>query len=153
AIARLAGPEFERDAWKVAQQIEAAARPPDSVSLGVQLLADIRTIFDATEDDGLLSRAIVEQLTADEEKPWLHYGKGGKPLTQNQLAKLLGQFDIICEEVHPQGEKHGKGYKRRRFKDAWKRYLPPPQPEQGSEARERANPRETGISGAFRNAR
>jgi hypothetical protein len=74
-------------------------------------------------------------------------------LTQNQLARLLGQFCIISEEVHPQGEKHGKGYKRHRFEDAWKRYLPPPQPKSGSEARDRANPTATGTSANFRSAR
>jgi hypothetical protein len=69
AIARLAGPDAERRVWKAAQQIEATAKAPDSASLGVQLLEDIHTLFDATEEEGLLSRDIVADLVADEEKP------------------------------------------------------------------------------------
>jgi hypothetical protein len=48
----------------------------------------------------------------------------GRPLTQNRLAKMLGAYTIITCTVHPSGLKHGKGYYRTQFLDAWERYLP-----------------------------
>ena len=80
-------------------------------------------MFDAELADGVLSRVLVDELTRDPEKPWAEYRRG-KPLTQRQLAGLLAQFGIRSEEIHPEDEPHGKGYKRVRFDELWKRYLP-----------------------------
>jgi hypothetical protein len=120
AIADLAGggwPERARDA---AVKLSNAS---DVSSVKTRLLADIRTLFEEAGSEGLLSKTMVERLTADEQGFWVEYSRG-KPLTQNRMAKMLGTFGIVSETVHPAGEPHGKGYKRARFKEAWEVYLP-----------------------------
>jgi hypothetical protein len=113
------------------------------------LLADIKEIFEAeSEDDGILSRVLVAQLTDDPEKPWAEY-RHDKPLTQRQLAGLLGQFSIISEEVHPEDDRHGKGYRRVRFEEAWARYLPASAGKPPFYPRERANADAPAVSGTF----
>ena len=166
AIAELAGEEQAEQARKAAQPIEGA-KDNNRASLGVMLLADLRELFDRLDVDMLLSRVIVKELTADEEKLWATY-KRDKPLTQKQLASLLSDFQINSEEVHPEGEKHGKGYRRARFEEAWDRYLvgETAATETGNEAensgsgpkpdfdpRSRANPTRAGTSEPFRSAR
>ncbi len=71
----------------------------------------------------MLSAVLVAKLCEDQEGPWVEYSNG-KPLTQAKLARLLRPYSIITEEVHPPEVKHGKGYKRVRFEDAFERYLP-----------------------------
>ena len=114
----------------------------DTTSIGVQLLADIKRIFDEEHCDCMLSAALVTKLKEDEEQPWAAWGCG-KGLTQNSLASLLGGgggrgrgsrggFSIRSETVHPSRDVHGRGYKRSVFEDAWARYLPPEATEDAS---------------------
>jgi putative DNA primase/helicase len=139
AIAELASDVALADCVKAAQIIESAKRGDVlSSSLTIQLLEDIRAVFDDEAEDELLSRVIVEALVADAEKPWAQLTKG-RPLTQNKLAKMLSPFGIISEEVHPEygdeRRKHGKGYRRERFEEAWERYLARAAEKPGSKAR------------------
>jgi hypothetical protein len=94
----------------------------------------------------------VTKLTADPERPWAEW-KHGKPLTQKQLATLLGDFQIVSETVHPVGLLHGKGYKRTRSEETWAAYLPGQNTSHGqsqpSEACKRANADEMGTSRDF----
>jgi putative DNA primase/helicase len=69
----------------------------------------------------MFSRDLIEQLTSDPEKPWAEFRRG-KSLTQKQLAKLLGPYEIVSETVWIGGQS-AKGYKRAAFEDAWTRYL------------------------------
>jgi hypothetical protein len=75
------------------------------------------------DKDELLSRTIIDNLTADPEQPWMEY-RHGKPITQKQLSALLRPYGITSETVHPPDVDHGKGYKRQRFEEAFERYLP-----------------------------
>jgi putative DNA primase/helicase len=133
AIADLAGEHWGDKARSAASKLERAA---DTSTIGVQLLGDIKRIFDEQGCDCMLSVVLVDHLKVDEEQPWAVWGKGGKGLTQNSLATLLGGgggrgrgsrggFGIRPETVHPSREVHGRGYKRSAFEDAWARYLPP----------------------------
>ncbi len=165
AIAELAGNDAAEEARRAAQLIEAT-KDNNRASLGVTLLADLRELFDRFDVEALLSRIIIKELTADEEKLWAAYRRD-KPLTQRQLANLLADFQIIPEEVHPDGERHGKGYRRERFEEVWTRYLvgetgddtdetsifSERRPKPDSDPRERANPTAPGTSGPFRSAR
>jgi Protein of unknown function (DUF3631) len=54
------------------------------------------------------SADIAAKLTADPESPCAEYNRG-KPLTQRGLARLLADFHIIPETVHPPGLPQGKG--------------------------------------------
>jgi Protein of unknown function (DUF3631) len=131
AIADLCGDDWGEKARETALKLDKAS---DIASLGVRLLADIKRIFDETGADCIRSVTLVEKLKADEEAPWAEYNYG-KGLTANSLAAILGGgggrsrgkrggFGIYSDTVHPKDEKHGSGYKRTQFTDAWLRYLP-----------------------------
>src|SRR5215831_3609497 len=89
--------------------------------MGVTLLADCRPAF----GDNAVMRSVdlVTKLVADPERPWAEYNRG-KPITQRQVAKLLGAFGIISNTIHPAGLPQGKGYRRVDFEEAWERYCP-----------------------------
>jgi hypothetical protein len=113
-VAELAGEDWAalaRDACKV---ICASAEEEDTeYSPGQQLLADIRTVFEA---DFMLSADLCNRLIFLPESSWNEQG-----LTPHRLARMLREYGIK--------PKHGKdgdrrGYYRREFRDAWTRYLP-----------------------------
>jgi putative DNA primase/helicase len=124
-------------------------------AVNVELLADIYKAFG--DLDVIRSDELVNELTADPERPWAEW-KHGRPLTQKQLAGLLKPFGIISEEVHPAGRSgpHGKGYKRVRFLASWDSYLPGQNSLSPStlpfDPRTRAHANEMGTSGDFRSA-
>jgi hypothetical protein len=68
---------------------------------------------------------LVASLVAMEGHPWAEYGKAGKPLSVNGLARMLSNDGISPGSVRI-GEETPKGYKREQFEDAFARYLPPP---------------------------
>jgi hypothetical protein len=112
AIADLAGEDWGEHAREAAGRLERAS---DTTSIGAQLLADIKHIFDEECRDCILSAVLVEKLKEDDELPWAGWGKGNKGLTQNSLASLLSG-----------GGGRGRGSRGgSAFEDAWARYLPP----------------------------
>ena len=155
AIADTAGEDWGRKARAAAEKI-AGTTVSDSV--GTELLADIKKVFDARPDaDSILSRQMIELLTADPESRWCEWGRDRNPITQKQLAGLLREFHIISTTVHPAGWRHGKGYRRADFEEAWGRYLlpetPAASPTPPSEACKRASTNEMGITSTFRSVR
>jgi putative DNA primase/helicase len=127
----------------------------------VELLADIKAIFDATGVDEITTKALLGALCADKERPWATYNKGSQ-ISDRQVAKLLKTFPptsgarvatIQSEDVYPTPGEHAKGYKRVRFLDAFERYLDPPKDASsqitGSQACERVNADEMGASRGF----
>src|SRR5262249_28554200 len=100
-------------------------------AMGVMLLADCRLAFG--EDDVIRSIDLVARLIADPERPWAEYNRG-KPITQRQVAKLLGTFGIISVNVRPHAGPQGKGYHRVDFEEAWERYCPGQSPRTDSDA-------------------
>jgi hypothetical protein len=151
AIAEAAGGECKRQAWQAAGAIENV-KATFEASIGIQLLTDIWTMFEATGAAELLSRVIIDNLIADPEKPWLEYRRG-RPISHKQLAGLLRAYGIISESVHPPGVTHGKGYKLASFRDAFERYLTPEPQKPGFEAGKWANGCGTGTSVDFRSGR
>lgn len=87
-----------------------------------QLVADIRDIFDETVSDGLQTKELIRELRAREESPWSDYHHG-KALTANTLARILKPYKIQTRVWWEVG-RTVRGYQRRDFEDAWKRYLP-----------------------------
>jgi len=135
AIADLAGEDWGEKARAAASRLELAS---DTTSIGVQLLAAIKRIFDAEGGDSMLSATLVAKLKEDEEQPWAAWGRG-KGLTQNSLATLLGGgggrgrgsrggFGIRSQNIRLANGTQGKGYKRSQFEDGWERYLPSESP-------------------------
>jgi hypothetical protein len=119
AIADAAGGEWPEKAREAASTIAKVKATVDA-SIGVQLLGDIRAIFDG-QTDCVFSSALIGHLTIDPESPWAEYHRG-KPITQKQVANLLRAFGIASATVWING-KSAKGYKQAVFEDAWIRYL------------------------------
>jgi putative DNA primase/helicase len=101
----------------------ALAPHDDDASLGEQLLADIRDVFnDEGNFDWIGSQHLVEQLIALEGRPWAELGEARRPLTKNLLARLLKQFKVKPCCVGPQ-EGRLRGYRRAAFADVFARQL------------------------------
>jgi hypothetical protein len=107
----------------------------DKQSIGIQLLGDIKRIFDEGGYLTIGSALLATKLKEDEEGPWAAWAKG-KGLTPNSLATLLGGgggrgrasrggFGIRSCDVDLAHGGRGKGYKRAQFEEVWTRYLPP----------------------------
>jgi hypothetical protein len=121
AIADAAAGEWPERARAIAAQTvdgEQARR--------VGLLADIRDIFDGNGVDRIRSAELATSLVAVEGHPWAEFGKVGKPLTANALARLLAGDRIIPKTVRfgVGPDDTAKGYERAQFEDAFARYLP-----------------------------
>jgi putative DNA primase/helicase len=119
AIADLAGGELPGQARQAAT---AVAKITDAgMSVGVNLLADVRDIFASKAVDRIFSADLVKALVEMEGHPWADW-KGGKPITQNGLALLLVPFTIAPDNIRV-GDQVLKGYLLIQFQDAFERYL------------------------------
>jgi hypothetical protein len=121
AIADLAGGDWPSQARAAALKLSGDAEG-DTRSTREQLLADVRTVFVERSADRLPSAALVDALIRIEGHPWAEYGKAGKPLTQNQLARLLKPFAIVPEVIRV-GTETPRGYRLDQFTEAFERYL------------------------------
>jgi Protein of unknown function (DUF3631)/CHC2 zinc finger len=123
SIAELAGGEWPELARDAAVKLNL----DDPASIGVQLLAAIRSIFDGETElqslDRIGSAELVAQLVADAGSPWAEW-KNGKPITQAQLARALKRWGVHPEKIRFQSGGALQGYQRHQFADAWERYLP-----------------------------
>ena len=125
AIANLAGPDWSERAVAAARKLSGATAA-DEDSIGVQLLSDIREVLG--EQDRILTRDLLNGLTALEESPWGEWRRG-EPITSRGLATLLRRYKGIRSTTLRAGEDLGKGYMAEAFQDAFSRYLPgPPTP-------------------------
>jgi putative DNA primase/helicase len=107
--------------------------------VGAELLADIRVAFERLGIDEVATRDLIEELCRDAERPWATFSRGDS-ITPKDLAKLLEPYKIKSSTLHPKGGARGrarKGYKRKHFVQAFKRYLPPVDPKDPE--RERMN--------------
>lgn len=101
------------------------------LTLGIRLLADLRTIFG--QADALHTRVILDRLSdgerwgLDSDAPWadLH----GKPLGERGLATMLKKYDVHSMKVKVSGDSL-QGYRREHLHDAWQRYLPSHSPKE-----------------------
>jgi hypothetical protein len=126
AIADEAGGAWPERARKaaVAAHIAHAA---DNASRTEQLLADVRTVFakwGTKPDIPIPSATLVGFLVDLEGHPWAEYGKGGRALTQNQLARLLKPLGITPQKVGPK-DNRVNGYVCASFQEVFERYLGP----------------------------
>lgn len=122
SVADAAGGIWPSRAVKAALALvkEAQDREP---SLGVRLLADLKTIFGG--EDHVFTEVILATLHGMTEAPWNDLK--GRPLNDRGLATRLRQYGIKSKQVRI-GEVTRKGYSRDDFYDAWQRHLPPPEP-------------------------
>jgi hypothetical protein len=117
AIANLAGERWGQIAWDAA--LELSGFEEEDNSLEIQLLRDIKDIFDDQGADRLHSSTLVDSLKDLEESPWANFANS---LTVNKLAWYLKPFGIHSKQMRLGDNK--KGYHKEHFADAWSRYLP-----------------------------
>ena len=127
AIAEQAGGGWKLAVRKAALEIEQVAAEADP-EIGIQLLSDIRDIFDRNGANRLTTKMLLAELTVDEEGPWHSYGKGGKSLTDRQLRRLLKDFrrgyGIKSKSMRIDGiAGTPKGYDRADFESDFAAYL------------------------------
>lgn len=119
--------------WPERARVAAVALVADSKrgtpSLGIKLLADLRSIF--ADDDHLATESILTQLHKIEESPWGDLR--GKPLDARGLAKRLRPYEIKPTTIRIL-DSTPKGYRREDLHDAWARYLGPPPHESATTA-------------------
>lgn len=135
ALADLAGGDWPARARSAALALSTGADVDDD-SIAVQLLTDIRRVFDAN-GDRIATAVLLAALAGDEEAPWAEWY--GKPITARGVAKLLHPFRIKTMAVWVDGEK-ARGFKREQFEDAWKRYLTEENGRSGRSGRSRMAP-------------
>lgn len=118
AIADCAGLDWPKRARVAAVALVADSK--DGVqSLGVRLLADMKTVFsDALQ---LSTRDILDRLCALEESPWSDLK--GMPMDARRLSHFLKDYGVKPTTIRI-GETTPKGYTAAALHDAWIRYVP-----------------------------
>jgi hypothetical protein len=122
AIADAAGGAWPEAVRKAAVEI-CHSQSAEDQNIGVQLLGDIRDIFDNADLDKISSADLLEKLKQIEISPWADWSKG-KGLTANGLARLLKPFQITPRGIRVDAQTP-KGYLRESFEDVFARYLHP----------------------------
>lgn len=125
AVADSAGGDWPDRARAACQTLTAPTAA--TASLGIQLLADARTVFGLrhADDEGpdvLRTEDILTRLRDLPEAPWADLR--GKPLDSRGLAYRLRRYEAGPTDVKVAGKTY-KGYRREDLWDAWQRYLPP----------------------------
>jgi hypothetical protein len=102
-------------------------------SLGVRLLADLRTLFATEDTDRMHTAEIVTRLRAIDDAPWSDLN--GKPLDSRRLSLELTPYQVAPLTFKHNGT-NAKGYvtyptntqtEQVGLTDAWARYLPSPE--------------------------
>lgn len=119
AIADDAGGDWPARARAAAVALVAEGKAT-SPSLGVRLLADLRTVFAGRQE--MFTTDIITALVAMEEAPWGDLK--GKPIDDRRLARYLRPYSVVSRDVRL-GERVLKGYRAEDLHDAWQRYLLP----------------------------
>jgi hypothetical protein len=130
-----------------------AGNPDGGDDLIETLIGDIAAIFDDLGRDRISSAQLIEKLCDIPGRPWAEFGKSGKPITQNKLARLLKPLrqpgdDAITPQLIrlPDSDDPVRGYQRSQFDDVFERYLPE---REVSNRYTATNADEMGTSGSF----
>ena len=134
-IADLAGDEWP-DRAREACLTFITEKPISTVSLGVRLLTDIRSIW--PEDAAVMSTVeLLHALHGLDEAPWADlFGEGLRP---RKLAQLLGDYGIESHTVRV-GQSTPKGYRREDLWDSWLRYVSPEKGNVGNKGNDDGEP-------------
>jgi Protein of unknown function (DUF3631) len=129
AIADSAQGEWPARARAAAIRLNEERRASDP-SLGVQLLADIKVIFEKKDTDRVSTEELVDLLCGMEEAPWGELR--GKPIDPRGVARRLKPFGVGPKQIRFD-DVTKKGYEIGDFLDPWGRYLAPPEESETSE--------------------
>jgi putative DNA primase/helicase len=119
AIAEMAGGEWPEIARHAALKLSGSTE--DGGTVGNELLADIREIFESKRLTKIGTADLIQQLCDDDEKSWATYNRG-KPMTPRQVAKKLKEYGIASKNLRVNYEVV-KGFEHEQFKEAFARYL------------------------------
>jgi integrase len=117
--------EFDLDGadWRIPAE-RTKMREQHIVPLSKQAVEILRELHALTGPDGyVFQQARNASRPISEGRPWAEWGRGEKPISQNQVARLLKRFEIYTRDIR-EGHKVAKGYLRDHFADAFSRYLP-----------------------------
>ena len=96
-IADAAGGDWSSRARVVLCEIYGS-RPADDTCIGIQLLADVRLIFDEDQLEKMTTTDLLEKLSKVETSPWAEYNHG-KPISAVGLSKLLKPFEVYPKNI------------------------------------------------------
>jgi uncharacterized protein DUF3631 len=126
AIADAAGGHWPETARKACAHFVLDSA--QTVTEGVRLLADIRSVFLRHGTDRIPTKALIAELVDLEESPWGEFE--GKQLDGRRMARELGRYGVSPVAFKDDGNTTVKGYVTYSTKgqvglsDAWDRYLP-----------------------------
>lgn len=135
AIAEAAGEHWPKSARNAA--ITLHGLEGEAPSIGAELLADVKAVFDTKKASKIFSADLLETLVADEEAPWATWNRG-KPISPRQLSAKLADFGIKSKDIRI-GSANKKGYDLGNFLDAFGRYLLTDTPLPSATARQPSN--------------
>lgn len=118
AIADSAEGQWPIRARKAALVLSGSLEDQDIV---VELLRDIREIFEDVDAEAIATKDLIEKLVAADDRPWATW-RHDKPITARGLARLLSPLGI-----HPSDQRiagRHRSYRIDAFGDAFSRYLP-----------------------------
>lgn len=96
-------------------------------SEGIELLRNLKVLFDEQDAPSMYSEDIVHLLVMNEELRWHHVEFQGRSyeLDAWHLARILRQYDIkpVRMRLHQENSKQARGYHKEFFEDAWARRL------------------------------
>jgi hypothetical protein len=128
AIADAAGGHWPETARNAAVVMVAKAKEKPA-TLGIKLLADIRTVMNGV--DRISTVDLLDGLHAIETAPWANIK--GEAIDSRFVAKVLGKYDIPTNNTVKIDGRAVKGYQLHHLADAFERYLPAPlSPEVGN---------------------
>lgn len=140
AVADAAGGEWPTRAREACKHFVVGAST-EGQSLGVRLLADLKTVFG--DADRMSTTAILDRLHEIEDAPWSDLY--GKPLDSRRLAKELKKYGVGRAKFRAGGPPEW-GYVTAPSKesvglhDAWARYLPHIEGTSGTSGTSQVNP-------------
>ena len=117
AVAELAGGHWPERARVAAVAAVAADGVKTTPSPGIELLADIRTVFDRLKVEVIFTKDLLAELAGMDPR-W-------RRLDGKRLARMLHSYEMNQTNMDQRiGTMVTKGYRREYFEDVWSRYLP-----------------------------
>lgn len=119
-VSDAAGGEWPRR-LRAAVMALVATTAGEARSSGVQLLADVRRLFDESGGDAFTKAELLQALLALDDAPYAEW----ENFTTNRLSRTLRRYEVPGNAfVHDKTGKSHRGWKREHFAEPWERYIP-----------------------------